>query len=442
MTERIQPHNLEAERAVIGSMLLDKEAVIKCLEILKYSYFYAPNHQIIFRIINDLFNVNKPIDLITVSDSLRNLNLLDDIGGYVYLIDLTESIPSTANVEQYARIVEEKYIKRELIRISNEIIEMSYESNADISNLLDKAEKDVFSLGQKRFTKDLVHIRDTLIENFDNISNEEIEDINKVTTRYGISTGIHDLDQITNGLRPSNLIIVAARPAMGKTSFCLNIATNIALREKYPVAIFSLEMSKEEVSQRILCAEAEISLYHFRSGNIPKEMWEKITNTISKLYSAPIYIDDSSYLTPIEMRAKLRRLKSEHKKLGAVIVDYLQLMEIESTENRVQEISKISRGLKRLARELDTPVIALSQLSRSVEQRQNKRPQLSDLRESGSIEQDADIVMFIYRDEYYNPNSDKKKIAELIIAKHRSGPVDTIELFFDASLTKFSGLEK
>jgi replicative DNA helicase len=442
MTERIQPHNLEAERAVIGSMLLDKEAVIKCLEILKYNYFYAPNHQIIFRIINDLFNVNKPIDLITVSDSLRNLNLLDDIGGYVYLIDLTESIPSTANVEQYARIVEEKYIKRELIRISNEIIEMSYESNADISNLLDKAEKDVFSLGQKRFTKDLVHIRDTLIENFDNISNEEIEDINKVTTRYGISTGIHDLDQITNGLRPSNLIIVAARPAMGKTSFCLNIATNIALREKYPVAIFSLEMSKEEVSQRILCAEAEISLYHFRSGNIPKEMWEKITNTISKLYSAPIYIDDSSYLTPIEMRAKLRRLKSEHKKLGAVIVDYLQLMEIESTENRVQEISKISRGLKRLARELDTPVIALSQLSRSVEQRQNKRPQLSDLRESGSIEQDADIVMFIYRDEYYNPNSDKKKIAELIIAKHRSGPVDTIELFFDASLTKFSGLEK
>ncbi|GIW21032.1 MAG: replicative DNA helicase [Candidatus Sericytochromatia bacterium] len=442
MIDKIQPHNLEAERAVIGSMLLDKDAVIKCLEILKPNYFYAPNHQTIFRVMLDLFNINKPIDLITISDTLRNLNLLDDIGGYIYLVDLTESIPSTANVEQYASIVEEKYIRRELIRISNEIIELSYESNEDISLLLDKAEKEIFNLGQKKFTKDLIHIRDTLVDSFDVISNEDFYDATKIVTRYGISTGINDLDQLTNGLRPSNLIVVAARPAMGKTSFCLNLATNIALREKYPVAIFSLEMSKEELSQRILCAEAEISLQHFRSGNIPKEMWEKITNTISKLYSAPIYIDDSSYLTPIEMRSKLRRLKAEHKKLGAVIVDYIQLMEIEGSENRVQEIAKISRNLKRIARELDVPVIALSQLSRNVEQRQNKRPQLSDLRESGSIEQDADIVMFLYRDEYYNPNTDKKKIAELIIAKHRSGPVDTIELYFDASLTKFSGLER
>lgn len=442
LTERIPPNNIDAERAVIGSMLLDKEAVAKVLEILTFHHFYVPNHQIMFKVIYDLFNQNHPVDLVTVSDALKGQGLLEDIGGYMYLLDLSESVPTTANVEQYARIVEDKYIRRELIRISNEVKDMSYESQDDIAKILDTAEKEIFSVGQKRFTRDLIHIKELLVNNFDNLSHDYPEDGQIGSLRTGVSTGIGALDEITNGLNPSDLIIVAARPAMGKTALCLNIATNIALKSKLPVAIFSLEMSKEQITQRIVCSEAEINAYHFRTGNVPKELWSGITDAIGRLYNAPVYIDDSSSLTPIEIRAKVRRLKAEHKKIGAVMIDYLQLMDLEKSENRVQEISKITRSLKRLAREMDVPVIALSQLSRTVEARQNKRPQLSDLRESGSIEQDADIVMFIYRDEYYNPDTDKKKLAELIISKHRNGPVGTVELYFDAGLTKFSGLEK
>jgi len=442
LIERVPPNNIDAERAVLGAMLLDKEAVARVLEIISFRHFYVPNHQIIFKVLYDLFNQGLPVDLITASDSLRIKGVLEDIGGYTYLMDISESVPTTANVEQYAKIVEEKFIRRELIRISTEISDLAYESTEDIAKLIENSERLIFSVGQRRFSNDLIHIKELLVQNFENISGTYGEDGAKLPINTGISTGIKDLDEITNGLNPSDLIILAARPAMGKTAFCLNLATNIAIKEKLPVAIFSLEMSKEQMTQRIVCAEAEISAAHFKTGNIPKESWPIITQTIGKLYDAPLYIDDTSTLTPIEIRAKVRRLKAEHKNIGAVIIDYLQLMEDSGSENRVQEIAKITRSLKKLAREMNVPVIALSQLSRNLEQRNNKRPQLSDLRESGSIEQDADIVMFIYRDEYYNPDSDRKKIAELIIAKHRNGPVDTVDLFFDATLTKFSGLEK
>lgn len=585
LIEKLTPSNIDAERAVIGSMLLDKEAVSKVLEILFTESFYVPSHQVIFESIKELYVRNSPIDLVTVTDSLQSKSLLDDIGGYTYLLDLTESVPTTANVEQYAKIVEDKNIRRELIKASNEIIKESYDSSDDLSTLLDKAEKAIFTIGQKRSTKDLIHIKDTLISNFNNIA-ETYHDGSKIDVlKSGVSTGISSLDEVINGLNAPDLIIIAARPAMGKTAFCLNIAANVALKEKAPVAIFSLEMDRNQIAQRILSAEAGISSYHMKNGNISEEMWDKLANAVSKLYGVPIYIDDSGSLSPMEMRAKVRRLKAQHKKLGVVIVDYLQLMEVSGNDaNRVQELSKITRSLKRLAMEMQVPVIALSQLSRSVEQRQNKRPQLSDLRESGcvtgdtliinsitgerkfikdlvgqqlttlalnseqklsnneitkvfysgkktvfeiitrtgkkikasanhpflkiegwkrldeleigdkvatiniisdkvsdtnilwdeilainelgeedvydatvegvhnfvandfivhnSIEQDADIVMFIYRDEYYNHDSAKTKTAEIIIAKHRNGPTATVELYFDADLTKFSGLER
>jgi len=441
--ERIPPNSQDAERAVIGSMLIDKEAVIKVLELLTSESFYIPNHQIIFKAIFDLFNIGHAVDLVTVSDHLRNKGILDNIGGYIYLIDLAESVPTTANVENYARIVEEKFIKRELIKMSGEISQMAYESTDDISKILDKSEQQIFSIGQKRFTKDLMHIKQLLIENFEVFNRDYPEErtVDLVQKRVGISTGISDLDRVLTGLNPSDLIILAARPSMGKTSFCLNIASNIAFKEKLPIAIFSLEMSKEQITQRIISSEAEISAIRLKTGDIDKDQWKRIATTIGKLYDAPIYIDDTSNLTPIEIRAKVRRLKAEHKRLGCVVIDYLQLMETKASEvNRVQEIAKITRALKGLAREMDVPVIALSQLSRTVEQRQNKRPQLSDLRESGSIEQDADIVMFIYRDEYYNPDTDKKKVAEILISKNRNGEIGKVELYFNPVITKFTAL--
>ncbi|MFN8671641.1 MAG: replicative DNA helicase [Candidatus Sericytochromatia bacterium] len=581
--ERVTPNNLEAERAVIGSMLLDKEAIAKVLELLSVNCFYLASHQLIFKAVNDLYHHNQPADLVTVSDQLKLQGFLEDVGGYKYLFDLVESVPTTANVEKYAKIVEEKYIRRELIRVSNEITEMAYSSTMDISGLLDSAEKGIFAIGQKRFTKDLVPIGSMLVDSYNVVTSGYPEDgspFRQINLKTGIKSGLTDMDTWTNGLNPSDLIIIAARPAMGKTAFCLNIALNIALKERLPVAIFSLEMSKEQLAQRMLSAHSNINNHALKTGNIEPSQWESLTKATADLYDAPIFVDDTSVLSPIEMRSKIRRLKAEHKKLGAVIVDYLQLMETKGNEaNRVQEIAKITRSLKQLAREMDVPVLALSQLSRTVEQRQNKRPQLSDLRESGcvtgdtlvidyetgirtpikellgkkittpamnenlkiskhqvsnvfysgkkmvyeiktrsgkkikasanhkffklngwerldklkigdkiatvsnlynsdllwdeildikeigiedvydatvdivhnfvandfivhnSIEQDADIVMFIYRDEYYNPNSDKKKTAEIIIAKHRNGPVGTVNLYFDAALTKFSGLE-
>ncbi|MFN4151753.1 MAG: replicative DNA helicase, partial [Candidatus Sericytochromatia bacterium] len=400
--EKIPPNNIDAERAVLGAMLLDKEAVVRALEIVHFSYFYLDAHQVIFKAVLDLYNHNKPIDLVTVSEQLSNMGMLQDAGDYKYLLDLAESVPTTANVEQYARIVEEKYIRREMIRISSEISYQAYESSDDIAKIIEDAERNVFNIGQKRFTKDLVHIKELVSDSFETLSQGYSEDPTRLLNlNKGNLTGISDLDALTGGLNPSDLIILAARPAMGKTAFCLNIAVNIAMKEKLPVAIFSLEMSKEQITQRILSAVSEVNSKLLKNGLVDKEQFGKVTKAVGDLYNAPLFIDDTSSLTPMEMRAKIRRLKAEHKKLGAVIVDYLQLMDLEGSENRVNEISKITRSLKRLAREMEVPVIALSQLSRSVEQRQNKRPQLSDLRESGSIEQDADIVMFIYRDEYY-----------------------------------------
>ncbi|RYY00671.1 replicative DNA helicase, partial [bacterium] len=393
LIEKLTPSNIDAERAVIGSMLLDKEAVSKVLEMLFSESFYVPNHQVIFETIKELYVRNSPIDIVTVTDALQSKLILDDVGGYTYLLDLTESVPTTANVEQYAKIVEEKNIRRELIKASNEIIKEAYESSEDISLVLDKAEKNIFTIGQKRSTKDLIHIKDTLVSNFNNIA-ETYHDGSKIDVlRSGVSTGISSLDEVISGLNAPDLLIIAARPAMGKTAFCLNIATNVALKEKAPVAIFSLEMSRDQIAQRILSAEAGISSYHMKNGNISQDMWESLTDAVGRLYGMPIYIDDSGSLSPMEMRAKVRRLKAQHKKLGVVIVDYLQLMEGGGTDaNRVQEISKVTRSLKRLAMEMQVPVIALSQLSRTVEQRQNKRPQLSDLRESGCLTGDTLIL--------------------------------------------------
>ncbi len=444
--EKITPNNLDAERAVIGSILLDKEAVAKCLELLTPAHFYLASHQLIFKSVSDLYLHNQPADIVTVSDQLKLQGFLEDIGGYKYLLDLVESVPTTANIERYAKIVEEKFIRRELLRLSTEISEMCYSSTMDVAGLIDSAEKGIFALSQKRFTRDLVPIGQMLVNNYQTVTMGYPEDGSphrQISLQTGILTGLNQLDEWTNGLNPSDLIVIAARPAMGKTAFCLNIAVNIALKSKLPVAIFSLEMSKEQLAQRMLSAHSEINNYSLKTGNITQPQWDQLTKATAELYDAPIYVDDTGNLTPIEIRSKVRRLKAENKKIGAVIVDYLQLMEVKGNEaNRVQEIAKITRALKQLAREMDVPVIALSQLSRSVEARQNKRPQLSDLRESGSIEQDADIVMFIYRDEYYNPNTEKKKTAEIIIAKHRNGAVGTIELHFNAELTKFAGLEK
>jgi replicative DNA helicase len=392
--EKITPSNIDAERAVLGSMLLDKEAVSKVLEVLSAESFYVPSHQVLFDTIKEIFFRNSPVDIVTVTDALQNKAILDEIGGYTYLIDLAESVPTTANVEQYAKIVEEKHIRRELIKSSNEIIKKAYESSGDISEVLDDAEKSIFAISQKRSTKDLIHIKDTLVTNFNNINENYHHEGGKVDVlKSGVSTGISSLDEMISGLNPPDLLIIAARPAMGKTAFVLNLATNVALKERAPVAIFSLEMSRDQIAQRILSAEAGISSYHMKAGNISQETWTSIADTVGKLYNIPIYIDDSGSLSPMEMRAKVRRLKSQHKKLGVVIVDYLQLMEGSGSEaNRVQEISKVTRALKRLAMEMQVPVIALSQLSRSVESRQNKRPQLSDLRESGCVTGDTLVI--------------------------------------------------
>lgn len=408
--ERITPNNLDAEKAVIGAMLLDKEAIGKVLEFLAPSHFYLATHQIIFKSIHDLYVHNQPADVVTVSDSLKLQGFLEDIGGYKYLFELAESVPTTANVEKYAKIVEDKFIRREIIRVSSELNDLSYSSPDDIATLLDTAEKSIFAIGQKRFTKDLVKIGSMLITNYDTITASYPEDgapHRQISLQTGIKSGMGQLDEWTNGLNPSDLIVIAARPAMGKTAFCLNIAINIALDEKLPVAIFSLEMSKEQIAQRMLSAQSMISNYHLKTGNISKEQWVNLTNATVKLYDAPIYVDDSPNLSPIEIRSKIRRLKAEHKKLGAVIVDYLQLMETKGNEaNRVQEISKITRALKQLAREMDVPVIALSQLSRTVEQRQNKRPQLSDLRESGCLTGDTLLLDPI--------TGERKPIVELV----------------------------
>jgi len=435
---RVPPHNIEAEQSVLGCMLLDKEVVPSIAEILKTEDFYREDHREIYDAIMDLFQRAEPIDLITVSEQLKQRGTLENVGGLEYLTNIATSVPTTANAKHYAGIVEEKALLRKLIKTSSEIINMGYEASEEVAILLDKAEKNIFDIIQGRNTQGFSHIKDVLVDTFNHL--EELYNNKGFVT--GIPTGFTDLDYKTAGLQNSDLILVAARPAMGKTSFALNIAQHAAIHSNIPVAIFSLEMSKEQLVSRILCSEVMIDSHKMKIGKLEDDDWQKMARALGPLSEAPIYIDDTPGLSVMDIRAKCRRLKLE-KGLGLVVIDYLQLMQGRGkSENRQQEISEISRSLKILAKEINIPVITLSQLSRAPEARADHRPMLSDLRESGAIEQDADLVMFLYRDDYYNPDTEKKNIAEVIIAKHRSGSTGTVELRWFGEYTKFVNLKK
>ena len=436
------PQNIEAEEAVLGAILVNPRVITKIVETLKPESFYKPAHRCIYEAMLSLFNSNEKIDIITVSDVLSYNEKLDFVGGRSFINDLSFNAITTSNVEYYAKIIQEKAIKRALINAGSEIVSFGYDMNS-IDSSLDSAEKLIFDIASRKSTSDLVHVKDLVLNTYEKIEYR----YNHKDELLGVPTGFFDLDTVMNGLQRSDLIILAARPAMGKTAFALNIAQNVAIKAKTPVAIFSLEMSKEQLVQRMLCSEAEIDSQRMKTGNMQSKDWEKLADAMNAFAQAPVYIDDTSGCTITDIRAKCRRLKMEEKNLGLILIDYLQLMEGSGREDRMQQISAISRGLKILAKELDVPVIALSQLSRAVESRTDKRPMLSDLRESGSIEQDADIVMFIYRDEYYRKAEDgedeeaikaaSKGESEIIIAKHRNGGLATVKLLFQGNITKF-----
>lgn len=435
--ERIPPQNLVAEQSVLGSMLIDKNAVIRSIELLSPDSFYRDAHKYIYEAILKLFDQGEPIDSVTVSELLRKDGKLDAVGGSVYIADLINSVPTAANVEHYAKIVEEKATLRRLIDAGTKIVQEAFDEPEDVNVILDSAEKNIFNIALKRIKEGFYKIDSVLKKVLDKIDRL----YEKKETLTGIPSGFQDLDNLTAGFQNADLIIIAARPSVGKTALALNIAQNVSIKHKIPVALFSLEMSKEQLAQRILCSEAEIDALRLKTASLPDSGWKKLTKALSKLSEAQLFIDDSASITSMEIRAKARRLKAEHG-LGLVIIDYMQLMSgRQRVENRVQEISEIARSLKTLARELDIPVIALSQLSRAVEQRNDRIPRLSDLRESGEIEQTADVVMFIHRDDYYNPASERGNIAEIIIAKQRNGPIGTIELVFRKEIAKFYSKE-
>lgn len=436
---KITPHDIDAEQAVLGSMLTDKEAVNAAVESLKEDAFYRDDNRIIYQAIVNLYSKSEPIDIITLKDELESMDKFEQVGGYEYLASLPDKVPTTANVQKYIKIVEEKSILRNLIKTANEIIELGYSQTEDVEDIMDGAEKKIFDIMQSRNQKGYSPIKDVLVESFTKL--EEL--YNRKQHITGVPTGFYDLDYKTAGLHGSELILVAARPAMGKTAFALNIAANAALRGNAPVAIFSLEMSKDQLVNRILCSEAMVDSNKVRTGKLDEDDWVKIAGAIGPLSESEIYIDDTPGISVMEIRTKCRKLKIE-KHIGLVVIDYLQLVQGSNKRvgSREQEISEISRSLKILAKEIEVPVIALSQLSRAVEQRPDHRPMLSDLRESGAIEQDADIVMFLYRDDYYNKESEKKDIAEVIIAKQRGGSTGTVELIWKGNYTKFLNPEK
>ena len=438
---KIPPNDIEAEQAVLGSMMLDKDAVSSAFEVLKPDDFYREENKLIFEAMFNLYNHSEPIDLITVKDELISMGKFDVCGGIEYIADLSDKVPTTANVDQYIKIVEEKAVLRSLIKTSNELINLGYDQNLEVDEIIEKAEKSVFDLLQNRNQKGYTPVKDILIDTV-----AQLEKLyNQKEHITGIPSGFADLDYKTAGFHGSELILVAARPAMGKTAFALNIAANAAVRAKVPVAIFSLEMSKEQLVSRILSSEAMIDSNKLKTGKMDEEDWIKLSEGLEPLSESEIYIDDTPGISITEIRAKSRKLKLE-KDIGLIIIDYLQLISGSGSRkngSREQEISEISRSLKILAKELNVPVIAISQLSRAPEQRKDDhRPMLSDLRESGAIEQDADIVMFLYRDDYYNEDSDKKNIAEVILAKHRGGSTGTVELLWYGSFTKFVNIDK
>ena len=436
---RNPPQSLEAEQSVLGSMLIDKEVVPVVMEILKSEDFYRPDHKEIYDVIIELFDRAQPIDLITVSERLKLHGKLDLVGGLEYLTNIATEVPTTANVKHYAKIVEEKALLRKLIKASSDIVDLGYNASEEVSFILDKAEQNIFDILQKRSSQGFVPIKDVLVDTFNKL--EEL--YNNSGNITGIPTGFADLDFKTSGLHNSDLILIAARPAMGKTAFALNLAQNAAVHSNVPVAVFSLEMSRDQLVNRMLCSEAMVDSNRMKTGKLEDNDWQKVAKALGPLSEAPIFIDDTPGISITEIRAKCRRLKLEHN-LGLGIIDYLQLMQgsRSKSENRQQEISEISRSLKILAKEINVPVITLSQLSRAPEARTDHRPILSDLRESGAIEQDADIVMFLYRDDYYNPETEKKNIAEVILAKHRNGSTGTVELVWLGQYTKFANLEK
>jgi len=439
MFDRVPPQNVEAEQAVIGAVLLQPEALITAMERIRSEDFYSVAHQRIYEAMIELGESNQPVDLITLTAHLQDQGLLEEIGGVSYLAKVANAVPTAANVDYYAQIVEEKSMLRRLIRTATNIVTDGYANSEDVAVLLSDAEKKILEISNRRSSSGFISIRDVLMEVFEKV---EFLYSNRGGTT-GIPSGFVDLDRMTAGFQRSDLIIVAARPSVGKTAFALNIAQNVGVRARETVAIFSLEMSAAQLVQRMICAEANVDAQRMRTGHLEGDDWEKLTMAIGALSEAQIFIDDTPGITVADIRAKCRRLKKE-KGLGMILIDYLQLIQGrgKAGENRQQEVSEISRTLKQIARELEVPVIALSQLSRGVEQRQDKRPMMSDLRESGSIEQDADIVSFLYRDDYYDKESEKKNIIEIIIAKQRNGPVGTVELVFLKQYNKFVSIDR
>jgi replicative DNA helicase len=440
VTAPIPPQNLDAEESVLGAMMLSPLAIGAVTESTNLSAgdFYRESHGHIYRAILALYAKGEPVDAITVVDELDRTQALDAAGGAERVHELAALVPAASNAAHYGRIVDEMSTLRGLIRAGNDIARLGFDRPGETVELVDRAESIVFNLSQQRVSSEFAHIDDLLKDSFETITKlyEAGSDIT------GTASGFRDLDRLTSGFQPGNLVIIAARPSMGKSALALCMAANVAVRNGTPVALFTLEMSKMEVTQRLMCAEGKVESQRLRTGKLAVDDWPRLTSACDKLAKAPIYVDDTGSITMMEIRSKLRRLKMKEQELGLVIVDYLQLMTSGTTvENRVQEVSQISRALKVLARDLDVPIVALSQLSRAVEQRHDKRPILSDLRESGSIEQDADLVMFVYRDEYYNPeDTESAGIAELILAKHRNGATGTEKLAFQKRYAKFADL--
>lgn len=435
---RIPPQNLDAEKSLLGAVLIDEEVLADISEHVKPGDFYDRIHGIIFGAMMRLYEKHRPVDLLTLTDELKKKNKLDEIGGSAFLSELTNYVPTSAHAEAYAELVGQKAIRRRLIKASSEIAELGFDEETTTQELLQKAEAEIFSVSDQSLKQDLVSLESILTDSFDRL--EELSH-NKGQLR-GVRTGYRDLDNMTAGLQRSDLIVLAARPAMGKTTLVTNLAFNVATIAKQPVLFFSLEMSKEQLVDRMLADASGVNSWNIRTGNLSHDEFSKLSDAMGELAEAPIFIDDTPGLSVLEMRTKARRAMHEHP-LGLIIVDYLQLMQSSRSDgNRVQEVSEISRGLKLIARELDVPVIALSQLSRSVESRSPQIPQLADLRESGSIEQDADIVMFIYREAYYNPDTDRGNTTDLIIAKHRNGPTGSVELYFHPERLRFMSLDK
>jgi len=442
LPEKLPPQAIEAEKSLLGCLMLDKDAILKVADFLGSRDFYKGIHQEIYQAMFDLFERGEPIDLLSVSTRLKEKNLLEEIGGSSYLTELVNLVPTASHILNYARIVQRKRILRDLIGASQEIGQMGYDESEDINVVLDSAEKKIFSIAQKSLTQNFIPVKDTLEEAF-----ERIDRLSKFKGMpRGIPTGFTDLDNILAGLQKSDLIILASRPTLGKSALSLNIAANIAINEKIPVGIFSLEMSKDQIVDRLIAAQSNVDLWRLRTGRLSSQGEDndfiRIQRALGILAEAPIYIDDAATSTVLQMKAMSRRLQAE-KGLGLIIIDYLQLMEpLNPIASPVQQVSESSRALKALARELEIPVLVISQLSRAVEQRSPQIPRLADLRQSGTIEQDADVVLFIYREDRYNTSTPRKNIADIIVAKHRNGPVGKVELFFDERRVSFRNLEK